>query len=186
MFLCREQQLWLIYTRSVSTWVTSALTSPRCRRRASCRTSGATWGTSWTSCSSASTCCSYPATPWSSSPCGASGSARPELGIKWCHFIQGQNKKVSIITHSIMFCVLIICLYFTHLTFGLKHSLNKIFNTIKQIFKYIYYIHIYILNSLTSCSYSQGLNNPPVEDRAVMKQTIQSSLSSSDEFLCKQ
>ncbi|CAG08082.1 unnamed protein product [Tetraodon nigroviridis] len=62
------------FNRSVGTWTSSTATWPPCRRRASCGTSGATSATSWTFSSSASTCCSSPATLWWSSSCGASGS----------------------------------------------------------------------------------------------------------------
>lgn len=71
------QLLCLNFNRSVNTWSTCAPTSPRCRRRVSCRTSGAMSDTSWTFCSSVSTCCSFPVMLWSSSPCGVSGSASP-------------------------------------------------------------------------------------------------------------
>lgn len=66
------------FNRSVGTWTSSTATWPPCRRRASCGTSGATSATSWTFSSSASTCCSSPATLWWSSSCGASGSVSPD------------------------------------------------------------------------------------------------------------
>lgn len=107
LFSCQVKLPRLNCNRSVNTSATFVPTLPRCRRKASCRTSGATLDTSSTSCCSASICCSSPVTRWSSSPCGASGSASPKGSMQGTiNRMKSKQSQSVIVSVMVVLCIL--------------------------------------------------------------------------------